>query len=250
LLLKQRLVAFVRDISFDARLARGESEAHIEAARTMFDPEVLTIGFARRVAGYKRWDLILSDRELLAKLINDPERPVQFVFSGKAHPQDQGAKRALQELIDWQRDPAVRQRVAFIEDYDQEIARQMVQGVDVWMNVPRRPQEASGTSGQKVAINGGLNFSVLDGWWLEGYDGDNGFAIGDLSEVDNVQMDRQDAESMYRVLSEEIIPRFYDRDAEGLPRQWLAMMKRSIGTLAPRFSSDRMVAEYAERIYR
>jgi len=250
LLLKQRLVAFVRDISFDARLARGESEAHIEAARTMFDPEVLTIGFARRVAGYKRWDLILSDRELLAKLINDPERPVQFVFAGKAHPQDQGAKRVLQELIDWQRDPAVRQRVAFIEDYDQEIARQMVQGVDVWMNVPRRPQEASGTSGQKVAINGGLNFSVLDGWWLEGYDGDNGFAIGDLSEVDNDQMDRQDAESMYRVLSEEIIPRFYDRDAEGLPRQWLAMMKRSIGTLAPRFSSDRMVAEYAERVYR
>jgi starch phosphorylase len=250
LLLKQRLVAFVRDISFDARLARGESEAHIEAARTMFDPEVLTIGFARRVAGYKRWDLILSDRELLAKLINDPEGPVQFVFSGKAHPQDQGAKRVLQELIDWQRDPAVRQRVAFIEDYDQEIARQMVQGVDVWMNVPRRPQEASGTSGQKVAINGGLNFSVLDGWWLEGYDGDNGFAIGDLSEVDNDQMDRQDAESMYRVLSEEIISRFYDRDAEGLPRQWLAMMKRSIGTLAPRFSSDRMVAEYAERVYR
>ena len=248
-LLKQRLVAFVRDISFDARLARGESESHIEAARTMFDPDVLTIGFARRVAGYKRWDLILSDRELLAKLINDPERPVQFVFSGKAHPQDQGAKRVLQELIDWQRDPAVRQRVAFIEDYDQEIARQMVQGVDVWMNVPRRPQEASGTSGQKVAINGGLNFSVLDGWWLEGYDGDNGFAIGDLSEMGDEEMDRQDAESMYRVLSEEIIPRFYDRDADGLPRQWIAMMKRSIGTLAPRFSSDRMVAEYTERIY-
>jgi glycogen phosphorylase len=248
-LLKQRLVAFVRDISFDARLARGESEEHIEAARSMFDPEVLTIGFARRVAGYKRWDLILSDRDLLAKLINDPQRPVQFVFSGKAHPQDQGAKRVLQELIDWQREPAVRQRVAFIEDYDQEIARQMVQGVDVWMNVPRRPQEASGTSGQKVAINGGLNFSVLDGWWLEGYDGDNGFAIGDLSEVGDDEMDQQDAESMYRVLSEEIIARFYDRDVEGLPRQWIAMMKRSIGTLAPRFSSDRMVAEYAERIY-
>ena len=248
-LLKQRLVAFVRDISFDARLARGESEEHIEAARTMFDPEILTIGFARRVAGYKRWDLILSDRDLLAKLINDSEQPVQFVFSGKAHPQDQGAKRVLQELIDWQRDPAVRQRVAFIEDYDQEIARQMVQGVDVWMNVPRRPQEASGTSGQKVAVNGGLNFSVLDGWWLEGYDGDNGFAIGDLAEVSDAQMDEQDAESMYRVLSEEILPRFYERDDDGLPRRWIAMMKRSIGTLAPQFSSDRMVAEYAERIY-
>jgi len=248
-LLKQRLVAFVRDISFDARLARGESEEHIEAARTMFDPNILTIGFARRVAGYKRWDLILSDRELLSKLINDPERPVQFVFSGKAHPQDQGAKRVLQELIDWQREPTVRQRVAFIEDYDQEIARQMVQGVDVWMNVPRRPQEASGTSGEKVAVNGGLNFSVLDGWWLEGYDGDNGFAIGDLADVTENEMDRQDAESMYRVLSEEVIARFYDRDDEGLPRRWIAMMKRSIGTLAPQFSSDRMVAEYVERIY-
>ena len=248
-LLKQRLVAFVRDISFDARLARGESEEHIEAARTMFDPSILTIGFARRVAGYKRWDLILSDRDLLAKLINDPDRPVQFVFSGKAHPQDQGAKRVLQELIDWQREPNVRQRVAFIEDYDQEIARQMVQGVDVWMNVPRRPQEASGTSGQKVAVNGGLNFSVLDGWWMEGYDGDNGFAIGDLAEVADSQMDQQDAESMYRVLADEIIPRFYDRDAEGLPRRWIAMMKRSIGTLAPQFSSDRMVADYVERIY-
>ena len=180
-LLKQRLVAFVRDVSFDKRLARGDSDEHIEAARTMFDPDILTIGFARRVAGYKRWDLILSDRELLAKLINDPQRPVQFVFAGKAHPQDQGAKGVLQELIDWQRDTSVRQRVAFIEDYDQEIARQMVQGVDVWMNVPRRPQEASGTSGQKVAVNGGLNFSVLDGWWLEGYDSDNGFAIGDLA---------------------------------------------------------------------
>ncbi len=248
-LLKQRLVAFVRDVSFGARLARGESEEHIEAARTMFDPEILTIGFARRVAGYKRWDLILSDRDLLARLINDTSHPVQFVFSGKAHPQDQGAKRVLQEFIDWHRDPAVRQRVAFIEDYDQEIARQMVQGVDVWMNVPRRPQEASGTSGQKVAVNGGLNFSVLDGWWLEGYDGDNGFAIGDLAEVSDAEMDRQDAESMYRVLSEEVISRFYDRDAEGLPRRWIAMMKRSIGTLAPQFSSDRMVAEYVERIY-
>jgi len=152
-------------------------------------------------------------------------------------------------LIDWQRDPAVRQRVAFIEDYDQEIGRHMVQGVDVWMNVPRRPQEASGTSGQKVAVNGGLNFSVLDGWWLEGYDGDNGFAIGDLSDASEVEMDQQDAESMYRVLAEEIIPRFYDRDEDGLPRRWIAMMKRSIGTLAPQFSSDRMVAEYAERIY-
>ena len=248
-LLKQRLVAFVRDHSFDRRLARGDSEEHIEAARTMFDPDILTIGFARRVAGYKRWDLLLSDPDRLEQLINDSKRPMKIVFAGKAHPQDQGAKQILQRLIDWQRNPAIRQRVAFIEDYDQEIARQLVQGVDVWMNVPRRPQEASGTSGQKVAVNGGLNFSVLDGWWIEGYEGDNGFAIGDASQLPDSEMDRLDAESMYRVLSEEVIPRFYERDEEGLPQRWLAMMKRSIETLVPRFSSDRMVAEYCERIY-
>ena len=248
-LLKQRLVAFVRDHSFDARLARGESEDYIEAARTMFDPQILTIGFARRVAGYKRWDLLLSDPEQLTKLINDPDRPIQFVFAGKAHPQDQEAKPVLQKLIDWQRDTSVRHRVAFIEDYDQETARQLVQSVDVWMNVPRRPMEASGTSGQKVAINGGLNFSVLDGWWLEAYDGDNGFAIGDLSELTDDEADRRESESMYRILTEEVAPRYYDRDDEAIPRRWVAMMKRSIQTLVPLFSSDRMVAEYAERIY-
>lgn len=248
-LLKQRLVAFVRDHSFDARLARGESEDYIESARTMFDPKVLTIGFARRVAGYKRWDLLLSDPELLTNLINDSERPVQFVFAGKAHPHDQEAKRVLQKLIDWQRDSLVRSRVAFIEDYDQETARQLVQSVDVWMNVPRRPMEASGTSGEKVSINGGLNFSVLDGWWLEAYDGDNGFAIGDLSELTDEEADTSEAESMYRMLTQEVVARYYDRDGEAIPRRWIAMMKRAMQTLVPLFSSDRMVAEYAERIY-
>jgi len=249
LLLKQRLVAYVRDHSFEARLARGESEDYIEAARTMFDPEILTIGFARRVAGYKRWDLLQSDPESLIRLIKDPARPVQFVFAGKAHPQDQEAKRVLQKLIEWQRDSSLCDRVAFIEDYDQETARQLVQSVDVWMNVPRRPMEASGTSGQKVAINGGLNFSVLDGWWLEGYEGDNGFAIGDLSDLTPEEADRREAESMYRMLTEEVVPRYYDRDDQGIPHAWVAMMKRSIQTLVPLFSSDRMVAEYAERIY-
>ena len=248
-LLKQRLVAYVRDHSFDARLARGESEDYIEAARTMFEPEILTIGFARRVAGYKRWDLLLSDPEQLTMLINDRARPIQFVFAGKAHPQDQEAKRVLQKLIDWQRHSSVRNRVAFIEDYDQETARQLVQAVDVWMNVPRRPLEASGTSGQKVAINGGLNFSVLDGWWLEAYDGDNGFAIGDLSELTDEEADRREAESMYAILTEEVAACYYDRDEEAIPRRWITMMKRSIQTLVPLFSSDRMVAEYAERIY-
>jgi starch phosphorylase len=182
-------------------------------------------------------------------LINDQKRPVQFVFAGKAHPQDQEAKRILQRLIEWQRDSPVGSRVAFIEDYDQETARQLVQAVDVWMNVPRRPMEASGTSGQKVAINGGLNFSVLDGWWLEGYDSGNGFAIGDLSELTPEAADRSEAESMYEILTTEVVPRYYDRDDFDIPRRWVAMMKRSIQTLVPLFSSDRMVAEYAERIY-
>src|ERR1051326_399947 len=248
-LLKRRLVEFVRDHSFETRLARGESEAYIEAARTMFDASALTIGFARRVAGYKRWDLLQSDPARLRELINDPDRPVQFVFAGKAHPQDEHAKAILQGLIAWQRDPSLRHRIAFIEDYDQEVARQLVQSVDVWMNVPRRPLEASGTSGEKVAINGGLDLSVLDGWGLQGYDGHNGFVIGDLGELSDEEADRNEAESLYQVLTEEIIPRYYDRDSDGLPRQWIAMMKRSIQTLVPIFSSDRMVAEYAERIY-
>ncbi len=248
-LLKQRLVAFIRDRCFDARLARGESDEYIEAARTMFDPSVLTIGFARRIAGYKRWDLLLSDEKRLTKLLNDAERPIQFVFAGKAHPHDQGAKLVLQKLLKWQRDPSVRERVAFIEDYDQEVARQLVQGVDVWMNVPRRPYEASGTSGQKAAMNGALNFSVLDGWWLEGYNGQNGFAISDVNEMTDEEADRQDAASMFKVLEREVIPRFYERDAAGIPRAWIAMMKHAVQTLVPAFNSDRMVAEYAEKIY-
>ncbi len=248
-LLKQRLVAFIRDRCFDARLARGESDDYIESARTMFDPDVLTIGFARRIAGYKRWDLLLSDEKLLTKLLTDSERPVQFVFAGKAHPHDQGAKLILQKLLRWQRNSSVRQHVAFIEDYDQEVARQLVQGVDVWMNVPRRPQEASGTSGQKAAMNGVLNFSILDGWWLEGYDGQNGFAISDVSTLTDEDADQRDAASMYQVLQEQVIPPFYDRDADGVPRRWVAMMKRAIQTLVPAFNSDRMAAEYADRIY-
>ena len=248
-LLKGRLVAFIRDRCFDARLARGENDEYIEAARTMFDPSVLTIGFARRIAGYKRWDLLLSDEDRLMQLLKDAARPIQFVFAGKAHPHDQGAKLILQKLLKWQRDPAVRQHVAFIEDYDQEVARQLVQGVDVWMNVPRRPYEASGTSGQKAAMNGVLNFSVLDGWWLEGYDGQNGFAISDVSELTDDEADLRDAASMFEVLEEQVIPRFYERDDANIPRAWIAMMKRAVQTLVPAFDSDRMAAEYAEKIY-
>ncbi|HEV8169230.1 MAG TPA: alpha-glucan family phosphorylase, partial [Pyrinomonadaceae bacterium] len=208
--LKERLVAFIRHRSTQTRILAGERADYIEAASTMFDPSALTIGFARRVAGYKRWNLLLTDQERLLRLINNEERPVQFVFAGKAHPQDEGSKLVLQQLARWKYDPAVRQRAVFLEDYDQEIARQLVQSVDVWLNVPRRPQEASGTSGEKVAINGGLNLSILDGWWLEGYDGANGFAIGNGNDgADVAKIDALDAESLYRTLELEVVPLYY-----------------------------------------
>jgi glycogen phosphorylase len=176
------------------------------------------------------------------------------VFAGKAHPQDQGAKLILQQVTQWKYDENVRDRAVFIQDYDQEIARQLVQSVDVWLNVPRRPLEASGTSGEKVAMNGGLNLSILDGWWMEGYDGTNGFAVGASIETEAVSendagVDAIDAESLYRVLEQEVVPLYYDRNADGLPLKWIAMMRRSIETLVPEFNSDRMVRDYAERIY-
>ena len=249
-LLKQRLIAFIRQRTFQKRLGSNESVDYIESARTMFDADVLTIGFARRVAAYKRWELILTDPHRLLRLINDEHRPVQFVFAGKAHPQDQGAKLILQHLSQWKHDPLVRNRAVFLQDYDQEIARQLVQSVDVWMNVPRRPLEASGTSGEKVAMNGGLNLSVLDGWWLEGYDGANGFAIGDAIPGEEVtDIDEADAQSLYRTLEEEVVPTYYERDSESIPRRWVQMMRRSIETLVPAFNSDRMVDEYARKIY-
>jgi starch phosphorylase len=254
-MVKERLIAFVRHRTTQSRLAAGEKPDYIEAATRMFDHEILTVGFARRVAGYKRWNLLLSDQQRLLRLINDEERPVQFVFAGKAHPQDEGSKLVLQQLALWKYDPAVRHRAVFLEDYDQEIARQLVQSVDVWLNVPRRPLEASGTSGEKVAMNGGLNLSILDGWWLEGYDGSNGFAIGtgdnvtSASETNVATIDALDAESLYRTLEQDVVPAFYTRDDKGVPRQWIAMMKRAIQTLAPKFNSNRMVEDYVRRIY-
>lgn len=257
-LMKARLVAFIRQRAFENRITRGDSLDHTEAAKKIFEPAVLTIGFARRVAGYKRWNLLLKDSARLHKIINHEKRPVQFVFAGKAHPQDGESKLVLQQVAKWKYDARVRDRAVFIEDYDHQIARQLVQSVDVWLNVPRRPLEASGTSGEKVAINGGLNLSILDGWWLEGYDGTNGFAVGDahddstphtITAAGNPASDAGDAESLYRLLEEEVVPVYYDRDASGLPRKWIAMMKRALVTLGPEFNSDRMVEEYARRIY-
>jgi len=248
--LKDRLVAFIRQRSLLARINGGESAESAAAAGEMFEPGSLTIGFARRVAGYKRWNLVLKDPERLRRIINNPGRPVQFVFAGKAHPQDQEAKLVLQEVAQWESNAGAGNRSVFLQNYDHEIARQLVQSVDVWLNVPRRPLEASGTSGEKVAMNGGLNLSVLDGWWLEGYDGTNGFAVGnEVAAPDNPDVDASDAESLYRVLEQQVVPLYYDRDSAGLPRKWIALMKHSIATLVPEFNSDRMVEEYARRIY-
>jgi starch phosphorylase len=187
----------------------------------------------------------------LLKMVDNPDRPVQFVFAGKAHPQDNTAKTILQELMSIDHESSWQQRAVFIEDYDQEVARYLVQGVDVWMNVPRRPMEASGTSGMKAAMNGVLNFSILDGWWIEGYNEENGFAIGDESDSDEPddQIDKRDALSLYETLENQVIPTFYGRDESGFPAKWVAMMKNSIATLTPEFSSDRMVNDYLRDIY-
>ncbi len=212
LLVKQLLIAFIRLKTFSKETGLHDTINEHENTNKLFSPDVLTIGFARRIAAYKRWNLILSDLERLLKMVNDAERPVQFVFAGKAHPQDRGAKKLLQNLLSLDENSEWQKRAVFIEDYDQEVARYLVQGVDVWMNVPRRPLEASGTSGQKVAMNGGLNFSILDGWWIEGYNEINGFSIGvlrDDEEKSQETIDAEDAESLYQVLENEVIPAYY-----------------------------------------
>jgi starch phosphorylase len=185
-------------------------------------------------------------------MINDAEKPVQFVFAGKAHPQDRKAKEILQNLMSLDENSQWQKRAVFLEDYDQEVARYLVQGIDVWMNVPRRPLEASGTSGQKAAMNGGLNLSILDGWWIEGFDGENGFSIGvseDENKDDTKTIDTEDAESLYRVLETEVIPAYYQKGENGLQSEWIRRMKNALITLTPQFSSDRMVKDYIEKIY-
>lgn len=248
--LKNLLLSFVRRrVSRQCR-RRGESEEAVEAARNMLDPNVLTIGFARRFATYKRADLVLTDLNRLDRLVNDPDRPVQFIFAGKAHPADEPGKQLIKRIANLRHDPRFASRVAFIEDYDINVCRHLVQGVDVWLNNPRRPLEASGTSGQKVVLNGGLNLSVLDGWWAEAYDGSNGFAIGKgTSHVSDEINDRRDAADLYDVLERQVIPLYYDRDVDGLPRQWIQMMMNSISSLAWRFSAHRMVMDYVKTAY-
>ncbi len=248
--LKQLLVAFIRYKTLAKETGLRNTINEREDTHKLFDPNVLTIGFARRVAAYKRWNLLMSDLDRLLKMVDDADRPVQFVFAGKAHPQDRVGKQLLQNLMSINHDSNWQNRAVFIEDYDQEVARYLVQGVDVWMNVPRRPLEASGTSGQKSAMNGGLNFSILDGWWIEGYNGTNGFSIGELNVGDDQnQIDAEDAESLYQILENEIVPAFYELDENGLPVRWIRRMKNALATLTPQFSSDRQVKDYLEKIY-
>lgn len=248
--LKNLLVTFVRRRLSRQCRRRGESDEMIEAARNILDPSVLTIGFARRFATYKRADLVIADIERFADMLNDPNRPIQLIFSGKAHPADEPGKQLIESIANLRHDERFAGKVAFIEDYDINVGRHLTQGVDVWLNNPRRPLEASGTSGQKVVLNGGLNFSVLDGWWAEAYDGSNGFAIGSgTSHVSDDINDQRDGEHLYRVLEQQVIPLFYDRDLDGLPRRWIQMMMNSIGSLAGRFSAHRMVTDYVQSAY-
>jgi starch phosphorylase len=248
--LKSQLLDFARRRAREQADRRGEGHEALHTLSKVLSPDALTIGFARRFATYKRANLVLADMQRLAAMVNDPKRPVQFLFAGKAHPHDEPGKRVLQQIAQMMRDSKFADKFLFIEDYDINVGRYLVQGVDVWLNNPRRPLEASGTSGQKVVLNGGLNLSVLDGWWAEAYDGMNGFAIGGGRTHSNFDVhDTRDGEDLYRVLRDELIPLFYSRDRDGLPRGWIKRMKRTIRTLGWRFNADRMVMDYTRKCY-
>ena len=248
--LKSQLIEFVRRRAYEQAERRAELSPTLLRLSKILSHDALTIGFARRFATYKRANLILADIERLATMVNDPKQPVQFVFAGKAHPRDEPGKRVLQQIAELMRDSKFSDRFVFVEDYDINVGRHLVQGVDVWLNNPRRPLEASGTSGQKVVLNGGLNLSVLDGWWAEAYDGLNGFAIGTGRTNTNMDVhDTRDGEDLYRTLRDEVIPLYYQRDRDGLPRGWIKRMKRTIRTLGWRFNADRMVMDYTTKCY-
>ena len=248
--LKSQMIEFIRRRAVKQAARRDEPRAVLQQLERVLSPDALTIGFARRFATYKRANLILVDLERIASMVNDPKRPVQFVFAGKAHPLDEPGKRVLQEIARLMRDPQFSDKFVFVEDYDINVGRHLTQGVDVWLNNPRRPLEASGTSGQKVVLNGGLNLSVLDGWWAEAYDGLNGFAIGNGRTHSDMNVhDTRDGEDLMRVLRDEVIPLYYQRDRDGLPRGWIQRMKRTIRTLGWRFNADRMVMDYTLNCY-
>ena len=246
---KERLIRFVRERVRTQSARHGLSPDELRQVEGLLDPHALTIGFARRFATYKRAFLLMTDLDRLRALVSDAGRPVQFIFAGKAHPADREGQEVIRQLVLLtQRE--FRGKLVFLEDYDIEMGRALVQGCDVWLNTPRRPQEASGTSGQKVPINGGVNVSILDGWWAEGFRGDNGWAIGDGHlEPDTAAQDLADASSLYRALADEVVPRFFDRDEHGLPHRWIETMKASIESVVAPFSAHRMVRDYVLMSY-
>jgi starch phosphorylase len=247
---KLRLARFLRARLRDQFARHGNSPDELRRIEQMFDAEALTIGFARRFATYKRAGLLFSDLHRLRHLVGSSERPVQVLLAGKAHPADSAGQELIQHLFQLSQEEKLKGRVFFVEDYDMRVGRMMVQGVDVWLNTPRRPLEASGTSGMKAAMNGALNLSIADGWWPEGFDGSNGWVIGGKEMgSDEAGQDREDALALYHLLEEQVVPAFYERDEKGLPRRWISMMKEAIGTITPRFSSDRMARDYSERAY-
>jgi glycogen phosphorylase len=247
--LRAELVAYVRDRCVADRLARGEPLEFAEAGGEAFDAEYLTLGFARRVAAYKRLNLLIHDRDRAARLLFEPH-PIQLVVAGKAHPADTEAKHVLQSVFSANLPATAQQRVVFLEDYELGMAAKLVGGCDVWVNLPRPPLEASGTSGMKSALNGGLNLSVLDGWWAEAFDGSNGWGISGDPSRDPAEQDRHDAAALYDMLANEVGPLFYDRGEDGIPRGWVRRIKASLRSVGPRFCASRILDEYVSSIYR
>ena len=247
---RERLVDFAR-CRLKLQLKKiGATAKEIATADEVLDPEVLTIGFARRFATYKRGTLLMRDLDRLERILNSSERPVQIIFAGKAHPHDTEGKELIRQIVQVSHQERFRHKIVFIEDYDMEVARHLVQGVDVWLNTPRRPMEASGTSGMKVAFNAGLNLSILDGWWCEGYQGNNGWAIGKGEVYNDLEYQNQvESGALYDLLEKEVVPLYYQRGSDGIPRDWVAMVKASMQSLCPVFSTDRMVEEYAQLSY-
>jgi starch phosphorylase len=243
--LRHRLVEFVRARLRRQAMARGEGPLDLMCAGEAFSSDALTIGFARRFATYKRAPLVFHDVERVLRILTARDRPVQLVFAGKAHPKDMGGQEFAQMVWRFAHDAGFQGRVALIEEYDMEVGRMLTSGCDVWLNNPLRPYEASGTSGMKPPLHGGINLSILDGWWPESYDGTNGWAIGDGSESpDSESQNRKDAESLYALLENEVVPEFYDRGADGLPMRWIRRALRSVETVPAEFNTDRMVGEY------
>jgi starch phosphorylase len=248
--LRAYLFQFVRERARGHWTVEQANAACVVAGGALLDPSALTIGFARRFTGYKRPELVFRDADRLSRLVSDARRPVQLVFAGKAHPADEAGKHHLQAVFRRALDPRLRGRVAFVDDYDLHVAHLLVQGCDVWLNTPRKPLEASGTSGMKASMNGTLHLSIGDGWWAEGYNGANGWQIaGTPASADADAIDTADANALYALLEDQVVPAFYERDARGVPRAWVAMVKQAILTIVPRFSSRRMLKDYVERAY-